>query len=170
MDDMTISQALRRVKKLKGKLDELNSRAQSGVSYKAADKPAFPFASTLEEADSVRAELLGLKARIAVTNATNSVDFDGKSVTLAFAVLKLQELKSQIAWYRGLVVHAQESTSVKEPEMDHVSGRYIYLPVEMRCDLPEAKRAATVDRLQDEFDRLNDAVERKNHAVAIAAA
>jgi len=168
MAEMTISQALRRIKKLKGQLAENLIRSQAGVSYRVGAPPAFAFTASVQKADAIRQELVQLESRLAVTNATARIDFHGDCPTIAFAIRQLQELKSQIAWYRALPVRAHEETSEETWDYDE-GGKHVRTQVPWKCDLPEEKRATVVDDLQDQFDRLNDAVERANHATVLMA-
>lgn len=168
MAEMTISQALRRIKKLKGQLADHLARAQAGVSFRVDSPPAFAFAASVERANAVRDELLGLESRLAVTNANTSFDFDGRKVSLASAVRLLQELKGQIAWYKALPVRAREDTS-EESWSYNDEGKHVRTQIAWKCSLPEEKRAAVSEGLQDHFDRLNDAVERANHSTVLVA-
>lgn len=168
MAEMTISQALRRIKKLKGQLADHLTRAQAGVAFRVDSPPAFAFAASVEKANAVRDELLGLESRLAVTNANTSFDFDGRSVSLTASINLLQELKSQIAWYKALPVRAHEDMN-EESWSYNDEGKHVRTQVAWKCSLPEEKRAEVVERLQDRFDRLNDAVERTNHATVLVA-
>lgn len=166
MAETTISQALRRIKKLKGQLAEHLSRAQAGVSFRSDALPAFSFSGSIEKADAARRELVHLESQLARTNASALVETDGDRITLAYAVRQLQELKSQIAWYRALPVRAHEDTS-EESWSYNDDGKHVRTQVAWKCSLPEERRAAVVDGLQEQFDRLNDAVERANHATVL---
>lgn len=168
MSDMTVSQALRQTKKIKGKIAELTARASQSVSYKLGHEPAFGYQETVDALGKKREELVELETRVAVTNATTAFEFDGVSRLLTWAVRRLQELKSEIAWLRGLPVRSQMSSTEKEIEYAH--GGHVTVEVSWKCELPEAARSAKADSLQEVFDRLNDAVERVNHATPLRAA
>lgn len=166
MSEMTISQALRQVKKLKGRLAEATARASAAVSHQVGQKPAFTFNASLEQANKVRADLIALITQIRVTNAVTTIDHNGRKTTLTEAVARLEDLKGEIAWFKGLPVKAQEQ--VNETEWGYGdNGQRAQVTVSWECHFPEAKRAAEVERLQDIFDRLNDAVERANHATVL---
>lgn len=168
MSEMTISQALRQIKKVKGQLSESLSRAQANVSHKESAVPAFQFSVCMGKADGARRQLVDLEARIAVTNATTKIVHGDQTMTLVRAVRRLQELKAQIAWLRGLSVRSQGRTVEKELEYGGVDG-HRNVDVPWTCYLPEAEKAEQVDAAQQEFDALNDAVERANHATALVA-
>ncbi len=168
MSDMTISQALRQVMKFKGDLAERLQRAQSNVSYKEETKPAFDFKQSMEQAEILREKLVGLQTRIAITNAQTRIEFEGKPMALAHAVRTLEELKSRIAWVKGLPVRAQAET--KEDDWDYDDeGKRRRVQVRWKCELPESARASLSEKLQDQFDRLNDVVEKVNHSTVLAA-
>jgi hypothetical protein len=159
---MTISQALRQIKKVKGQLGESLSRGQANVSHKTSVKPAFQFSTCMDKADVARASLVDLETRVAITNATTMISHRGRTMALVRAVRQLQELKAQIAWLRGLTVRNQAHTADQELEYRGAQG-HVHVDIPWTCHLPEAERAAKVDTIQQEFDALNDAVETTNH-------
>lgn len=163
MSEMTLSQALRHSKKLKGKIAELTARATQSVSYKASTPPAFKFSSVMESLESSKAELVGLETRIALTNARTVVDADGRKMSVIEAVRRLQELKSAIGFLKSLPVRSHEDT--KESEREY--GSPVAIDTPWKCDMPEASRALKVDEVQSVFDRINDAVERINHVTRL---
>jgi hypothetical protein len=165
----TISQALRRVKKIKGELKEALERAQGGVTYKKDDPPAFLFGASFEKATALRNELVDLESKIAVINAVTLVDYDGRQMPLAYVVKVLKELKSQIAWVDELksFTKAREDTTQEEASYDFETDKRVTKKVEYKCELPEAKRVELVDRLRARFDTLNNLVENTNHRTAI---
>ncbi len=166
MPTMTISQGLRAVKKLKGQLAETLERAQRAVTYRKEQEPAFKFPAMIEMANGYRNQLVELESRIACTNATTKVDCDGQTVALASVIRQLQELKGQIAWYKGLTVRARAETVEDETEYNDEGKRFSKKAI-WACDLPESEQAARVDQLQTKFDRLNDLVEKTNHVTEL---
>ena len=78
METMTISQALRKISKIKGTLKEQLERAQNAVVYLADNAPAFSFASSWEQAEAARDALIALETSLRVTNAVTKFDFKGK--------------------------------------------------------------------------------------------
>jgi hypothetical protein len=166
MNNMTIAQALRHAKKLKGRIDEARTRATGCVSFYADAAVAFDFAEQLKRADDASAELAELQGRLAVANARETLTHDGATVTVAHAVRVLQELRGRIAWLRALAVkqteRGNEMVAVYIPAQGHMQT-----PREVVCRLPEATKAARVDELQEKFDTLNAAVEALNHTARI---
>jgi len=169
MADMTLSQALRQVKKIKGDLKERLDRSKAAVTYKAENPPAFAFGQCTEQAETLRQKLVTLQTRVAVTNALTKVEIDGQVVVLAWAVRHLEELKSRISWLKELPVRAQKDTKEEDWDYDD-DGKRRRVQVPWKCDLPEAERASQVEKLQADFDRCNDAVEKANHATILAPA
>lgn len=163
--DMTISQALRKISKLKGTLKEQLDRAMSSVLYEEA--PAFSFTNSWEQAEAARTELVKLETALRVTNAVTKFDFRGRAVTLSEATCMLQEAKGKIAWLRTLPSQAQAERNVPSMEWDDSASKTIKTTKKITCDLPEAKRADWVKHEQDLFDALNDAVEAVNHRTQI---
>ncbi len=168
MSDLTISQALRRIKKIKGQLSEYRSRAQSSVTHLADQTPAFSFEVETSVAAKAVNEMLRLQTAVAVANATTTVEVDGHKVPLAFVVRQLRELTGEIAWLKTLPVKAQDK--VVESEIDYTGERPVTVPKTYTCHLPEAKRAALVESRQALFDRLNDLVETTNHKTPVRLA
>jgi hypothetical protein len=168
--DLTISQALRKIAKLKGALKEHLERAEASINFTEAEPPAFEFADSMGNADKVRAELITLESSLRHTNALTTFSHGGVTMTLSEATCRLQEHKSRIAWLQRLPSMPQESTS-----RDHIEYRYIEgrgqvagnVPKITRCALPQAKRAALVATEQEQFDSLNDAVENLNHRTSL---
>lgn len=160
---MTISQALRRIAKLKGELRDHLERAAAAVKYEVRRPPAFPFDESMGKAEAARNELILLEADLRGTNARTKVDYRDRSISLSEATCRLQELRGQIAWFKALQVLPHADAAGSESQYDATTGRPVAVPVAWRCEMPEAKRADMVAALQAEFDALNDAVEGVNH-------
>ncbi len=165
MTELTVSQALRRIKKLKGLLVEHLTNAQMGLVYPKGEDPAFFFEACWDQANKVREELIDLEVRLAITNSVTVLLFDGEKTSLVGAIRSLQELKSQISWLRALPVRSQLETI--DSEVEYLAGQHQTVKKVMRCELPEGKRTECVRKLQDQFDRLNDAVETANHKTGL---
>lgn len=167
--EMTIAQALRRVKKFKGRMAELTARAASVVSYEAARKPQFDFRKLRDEIAGVREGLVGLEAAVAKANATTTVKVgDDKEMTIAEAIRRLQELKAEMAWLSSLQL--REGTENRpEFDWDEAAGRQVRRNREVlwQTELREPDRVAELDALRDRFERLNDAVEAANHKTPV---
>ena len=166
MNEITISQCLRRVSKLKGDLKELLARAAAGVSHTEDAPPAFGFAESLEQAEKVREELIALETALRITNAVTKIKHNGRELTLAEATVLLQESKGRVAWYKGLRVLAQARVTTATTDYDD-EGKRIKTQVVTVCALPEAERARQVRDEQEAFDRLNDVVENTNHRTTL---
>ncbi len=170
MSELTISQALRRVKKLKGRMGEHTARATGAVSYDVKAKPVFDFAAECGNVARVREELVTLEAAIAVANATNKVSFEGRELTIAEAIRRLQETKAEIAFLQGLRIQEGTVQGPVEHDWDSATGqRTLRRPeVTYHTDLKETDRVARIDVLRERFDRLNDTVETANHRTPVA--
>jgi hypothetical protein len=166
MEKMTVSQALRRIAKLKGQISELRTRAAASVSYKSADKPAFDFKECIRSIAQIQTELVDLQTRIAVANATTILTMGEETVTMTEAIISLQSMKGDIVWVKSLASRAQAETEERDYDFDD-DGKRKYIPVKWTCDLPEAERANSVEAIQKRFDTLNDEVERMNHITQI---
>jgi hypothetical protein len=167
-DKITIAQALRRIKKLKGQIAESTTRAQQGVSYVQGKAPAFRFGEAMMALTAHREEMLDLESRVAVANAKKTIAVEGGKFTLARAVRELQEMKGQIAFLRSLNLRA-ETVKEREQTWDDDSMKHINRVTEVTyvSDLSEQDRDDQVSLLQDEFESLNNKVEEANHTVLV---
>lgn len=167
-EQMTIAQALRRVKKLKGLIAEHKANAVAGVSYISDKIPAFRYLEEEAEMNKAIAELIDLESKIAIANATATVTEEGVSIALAKAIRMLQEIKGQISFYHSLPIRTGvEKTRVNE--WDDCESKMIWRNVETTyiSDLSEKDRSNVVKALQDRFEVLNNLVEDANHKVII---
>ena len=183
METMTISQALRRIKKLKGELKTHQDRSLASAVYKEGEEPAFEFDKSLNALADTRNLLLHLEAAVAVANAANKITLTGKArnpdgsivdttrqVTLAFAIRALQELKAEIAFFQSLPTKVLPKAEITERERNYDDDgkiRMIETKYTQICKLPEANKAATVAALQARFDEINDSLETANHKTPV---
>lgn len=168
-DKVTIAQALRRIKKLKGTIAEQSTRAQQSVSYVQGKVPAFRFTVAVSQLTEARRELLDLEARVAVANAKKTVtNSSGEKIVLALAIRQLQELKGQIAFLRSLNLRS-ETVREREQNWDDEQMKHITRVNEVVyvSDLTESDRDREVKLLQDQFETLNNVVEEANHSVLV---
>lgn len=168
MTKMTIAQALRRIKKLKGQIAEHTQRAQQNVSYEKDKVPAFRFRGEIAARTLAQDELLDLQARVAVANAKSTVVENGRSLTHAEAVRVLQELKGEIVFLKGLSLR-DEVVKSRDQDYDEVKGTYVSRMVETTwvSDYSELERDRQVRALQDRFEELNNTVENHNHKIIV---
>ncbi len=165
MARMTVSQGLRAVSDLKGKLASHRAHAQGSSVYYENQKPAFDFKAELEGVEKTRVDLLRIQTAIAVANATTSIEWKGKTVLVAWAIRYLEELKGEIAWVDALPSAPQSKNQEESHHNRMVNGQYTVVPeVRVRiCELPQAEQFKRSQQLKEEFNRLNDIVETSNH-------
>lgn len=169
MQTQTISQTLRTIKRLKGKMSDLATRASASVSHEAGKPPHFEFGATRAELGRVREELILAESAVAEANATTRITFEGRTMTLAEAIRRLQEIKSEISWVTGL--NLREGTERLQDGFDWDESLRRRTPqtreVTYVTSLKETERVVQIDELQGRFERLNDAVETANHRTAV---
>ena len=171
--ELTIAQALRRIKEIKGKVATHARNAQASVTHKTAQPPAYVFNMEWEKATALTEEMIDLQARVSAANCRTTVDFEGKTRSLSWCTKKLAEIKGAIAWHEALqpMVRAQDKTIEKDYAWTARPGaggaEHVLVETEWMCHLPEAKRAARVEQLQQKFAELNDLVETQNHRVTV---
>lgn len=167
-DKMTIAQALRRIKKLKGQIAEHQQRAVAGVSYDVTKVPAFRFQEAADAMLTIQDEVVALEARVAIANATSTVTDGDKEVPMALAIRTLQELKGRIAFLKGLHLR-NETVKDRQQEWDDVEMKHVNRVTEttFKSDLSEQDRDRQVRDLQNRFEVLNNTVEDANHTVTV---
>ena len=167
-DKMTIAQALRRIKKLKGQIAENEQRAKAGVTYDVTKVPAFRFQEAADKMFATQDEMVALEARVAVANATAMVVDGSQTISMALAIRTLQELKGRIAFLKGLHLR-NETVKDRQSEWDDTEMKHINRVTETVyvSDLTEQARDSTIRTLQDRFETLNNAVEDANHTVVV---
>lgn len=167
-DKLTVAQALRKIKKLKGQVAESSARAVIGVSYDSVKVPEFRFAESITAMTQSQLEMVALESRVAVANATTKVKHQGNDILLAQAVRTLQELKGQIAFLKGLHLR-NEVVKERTNDWDDAEQKYKPRVVETTfvSDLSEKDRDRQVKELQNTFEVLNNSVEDANHLTEV---
>jgi hypothetical protein len=168
MSQLTISQSLRRIKRVKGKIAEYKTRAVQSVSHVKDKKPTFDFKAVREQLAAAKEELIGLESAVAVANAARTVTFEGREMRLAEAIRRLQELKDEMSWLPQLNLReGVERTS--EFEWDESKGVQVRVVREIThvSHLSEVERVAELDMLRDRFEALNGLVESANHTTTV---
>lgn len=165
---MSIAQALRRIKKLKGQLAEHTLRATQSVSYEKSKVPAFRFHEEMLARAEAQKELLDLQARVSVANAKAMVQDGEETITHAEAVRRLQEIKGEIAFLKSLNLRNEVVKNRSQEWDDNEMKNLVRVTEEVWVsDLSEKDRDSQVKVLQDRFEVLNNAVEDHNHKVAV---
>jgi len=167
-NELTIAQALRRIKNLKGQIAEYSQRCTAGVSYPVDKVPSFRYQESFEAMGLAQAEMVDLEARVAAANATATVLCDGGTLTLTKAVRLLQELKGNIVFLKGLNLKS-ETVKTRTNDWDDVEMKHICRVEETTyvSDLSEQDRDKAVKKLQSSFENLNNLVENANHKVMV---
>lgn len=165
----TISQGLRRIKKLKGKMAELTARARECVCYEADQAPTFDFDTVRKDMATTRNELIKLEAAVARANATMEIIFGEERMPLAEAIRRLQETKAEIAFLRELPI--RESIEKRQEDgWDHSIGRSLrnVTTVMWKTHMSKLTRVQEIEALNERFEVLNNAVEEANHRTRLS--
>ena len=167
-DKISIAAALRRAKRIKGQIAEHTTRATAGVTWDEGKEPGFTYEASVESRAKLVAELLKLDVAVAEANAGTKLP-DGKPVV--YAIRKLAELRSEIAFFRALPVRTKQIDVETERERDYDAMLEKYVMTEKttthRSAISQAKRSEIVDALQLEFETLNAALEHHNHKTLV---
>lgn len=168
MSEMTVSAALRRIKKLKGMIAERTLRAKAAASYDETKVPAFAFAAAVDEREKLVRDLIAHQSAVAVSNATTKLP---SGMPVASAVRMLDEIKGSIQFYKELNVRAHEKEVDVEEEFDWNPSMTQKVRVERRktwiSSITQVQRAERVDSLTSKFEVLNNEVEVSNNRTTV---
>jgi len=185
---MNISQALRRANILKGRISDWETRSRvSNVlnhsrrvptndkdeqeEFKVENEPVYSFEECEKGRNEARDELLRLSAACAEANASNYVTFKDEKFSLAEALRRLSNMKSEIAWLGRIGTLPQKEVlstrqkkvwDVKEQRWDYVDESF-----KQTCTLAARDIQRRSDALQESFDELNNLVESANGGTQI---
>lgn len=162
----TISQALRRIKELKGKVAQLDRRMQESVCWsEPGAKPVYNFAGLAEEREIVVAELVTLKGRLAKTNSTTTLVVLDRKLSVQTAVFLLAELKGRKDMIASLSIREgefKESTHAYDER-----GRAVFETKRMVTALGLLARDEQVASLEKSIAEINEVIEDTNHRTAL---
>lgn len=95
---MKLNQALAKLKNLKSRLSRVEKCIEECVIYYEDETPAFVYKDELQKRDDLLMEILSLKEKIQVANATTIVKLDGKDTSLAGLILMNANIRSNMAF------------------------------------------------------------------------
>lgn len=180
---MNISQALRKISTIKGELRSWGDRRKESLTWKDATKgdnyevetlkftkPAWSYKECAENLDVLFDELIKYEAVVAVANATTLIRYNGEDVSLAFAIRKLNAIKTQLAMLSLLdcLPSAEKLDSNTKTIRDDDRYVEVEMPYRLMCALPTREQTQIVDKAQKDFDELNLLVESANHNTNLA--
>lgn len=166
---MNISEALRKIKKLKGDIAQEQSRVKSSVSWiKGKTLPVYNFKESMDKLQVLSVELVSLESKVAEKNAVTKVTVGGKEMSLCEAIRTLQEVKSSIALYRELVIDnsvSEQREYVYDEEKD--KNVTVKVKIEHESAITERERDTALESLKERFDIINSAIENANHKTSL---
>jgi hypothetical protein len=167
-ETMTVSAALRRIKKVKGLIAERTARANASVVYLEGKEPGFLFNASVEERKMYCRQLVRLQSAVAISNATTKLS-DGK--TVAEAIRTLDEIKSEVAFFKAMPVKAKHTEVDIEENHEWNPNMTARIRVETKktwhSALTQEQRAAIVEKLTSLFEVGNNEVEALNNKATI---
>lgn len=166
---MNISEALRKIKKLKGQLAIEDKRFASSISWQDDKLPVYNFAETEEAINQISSELVSLEAAVAHANAVTKVNFKDKEVSLAWIIRHLQEIKAKISKYESLHIR-DETVETSEYVYDEDKDKNIRLKkfVVFKSAISERDKDKRVQDLKDDFESANKLLEEMNHKTILS--
>jgi hypothetical protein len=153
----TISQALRRVKEIKGQIAVATSRMTDAACWLDDNKPSYEYGQVRNERTQLVTELVDLKDRLARANSTAML---ASGMSLHKAILTMAELKAEMTVLAALRI--QEGTQRELNDYD-ANRRPIYVEHVWHAALTNLHRDKLVADLQSAISDLNDEVESTNH-------
>lgn len=170
----TVSQALRRIKELKGQINVVTSRLQRSFAWAESDtkidpslgidigKPTYDFHEVQEKRADLIEELIVLKTKLAVANATTRIDFEGRKFRMQEAVFFLAELKSDLELVKGLT--GREGVYRMPLNVNRFTpGPTEYVDVTYHVAVTERDRDKEVKIMGERITALNAVIEDANH-------
>ena len=170
---MNVSQALRRISQIKGSIGKWTARRAEAVQWnQTTGEPAYSFGECQENlvgAAGLRSELVTLRTKLAIANATNTITLpNGDVVTLTEATIALSEIKSEIAALSTLRTNAQKEWTVQTTgRYNRATGDYEQVDVPHWCSFTTRERDARVEELTQQFQETNAILEAANHRVEV---
>ena len=168
MAKMTIAQALRKVKKLKGDLADLNAKVKMGCTFEKTKVPAFSFSDSYKKFKETSQELIELQSKIAIANSKNSIKVDKRSISLALAARETQEIRSEISLLKELLIR-NEVVKTPDRNWDEITEKYVLKITETEyvSSLSEIERDTMIKELEAKYESINNALESANHSVTV---
>ncbi|NQV88751.1 MAG: hypothetical protein HQ488_00305 [Parcubacteria group bacterium] len=161
---LTIARGLRRAKQVQGRVAEMRARLLTTTSWQKDQKPEFTFDETLASFDAAVDELVSLRTAIARANATATVQFGDRSITLAEAIRQQAELKGRITLFQSLGLRQGE-------ERVHVGyderSRPTHEVVVYEAVWTERQRAEQIEGLRARLETLGELLEEANHTTRL---
>lgn len=166
---MTISTCLRRIAAVKGDLGRVTERMSESIAYETATPPAWSISDLQTEEAKLRGELVVLKTRLAVANATTIVAMPGTENTqpLIAAITALQEIKGQLSVGANLMRWAKPQADYTKTKRVLLGAQATMVDVSYRCDLTSRQLDDQLAGLREKFASLNAVVEAANHITTV---
>lgn len=165
---MNISEALRKIKKLKGEIAVSQQRMKSSSCWIQGKEPTYSFKEVVQLLETQTTELVALESAVAEKNASTKVNVDGKQVSLSSIIRSLQEIKSKISLYEVLSIRTDKEVD-RDRFYSQEEEKYVTEKVEKQwvSALTEIERDEKIKSLKEDFDKLNSILENENHKTQI---
>lgn len=172
MARMTVSAAIRRVKKLKGLIAERDGRLKESAVFLETKVPAFTFNDSFGEREKLVSEMIRLQTAIAESNAKTKISGSApEAPSVAWVVRRLDEMKATIKMLKDFPFRAKNREEVVEEtrEWDETVTKQITVRKTLIwiSAMAQAERAKRVEAMTDAFEALNNELEVSNHSTSI---
>lgn len=164
--NLTISQAMRVLKRLRGELAIAQQRMPASSSWQKGKEPEYKFGEITGERDRLSREVTSLHSRILRTNAATRLQDGDEEIYVSEAILRLAEIKGEISLLSGLNLRRGEVE--REPVLNYHGDVVVNQPpLVFESAMSERERDEKVKELKAHFEHLNDEVEKANHVVTV---
>jgi hypothetical protein len=169
---MTVSAAIRRVKKLKGLIAERDGRLKESAVFLESKTPAFPFGDAFGEREKLVSEMISIQTAIAKSNAVTMILSQAQAHwSVAYVVRRLDEMKATIKMLKDLPFRAKTREEVIEESRDWDETMSKQITVRKTLvwisAMSQVERAKRVESMTDTFELLNNDLEVSNHSTFI---
>lgn len=178
---MTVAQAIRKINALLGEIKECDEALRDCVVYRSSQevagemtslpKPAFNFDDVLKERDAFVSELIQLRAAVAKTNASMTLNLGGKEMPLLVALHECFQIKATLTMLESIPSMDQaitENVDVRH-EWNESADKVVDVRVKTTtvCEFTKVQKQQEVRALRRLFANLNNAIEAANNATTL---
>lgn len=172
MENMTIAQALRKIKSVKEEIKDAKDKMQSYISFKKDEAPPVEFSFDVQRKlyNSLKDDLVTLESKVAEANATNKVVYKDKEMSLTLAIRTLQEFKDELACLKDLLLRVKpekEETFDCHYDEDKDKQIRVKVTVENVNALSKVQIENEMREIKNNFESLNFILESANHRTKI---
>ena len=153
---MKLAIALNKLKNLKSKVTRTETYIEACVVQYEDEPSEYNYEEEVQNRTLLENEIMQLKTRIQLTNASTPVNFGGTNMSLAAAILLNARLRTDLAYWNKMLAHSTETATLyRERTKDHV--KKVYAP---GFDKNQIRK--TIDSLEFQKEQLESLIAAAN--------